>query len=100
MQRLGLAVALVLWFSVFSTGCHTMRFEFENVEGTKVTENKSFYFFALTPRQVIDVREKCPHGAAAILEERTFVNGLLGGLTLGIYTPRRTTYYCLDEVTR
>ena len=100
MQRLCLAATLVLCLSVFLTGCHTMRFEFENVEGTKITENKSFFFFALTPRQVIDVREKCPYGAAAIREERTFVNGLLGAVTLGIYTPRRTTYYCLDEVTR
>ena len=62
-----------------------------------IEENKSFFFWGLTPDMRIDVLEKCPHGAASIKEETTFDNGLASVLTLGIWTPRKTTYYCIAE---
>ena len=46
------------------------------------------------PAVVIDVREKCPHGVSSITEETTFDNGLAGFFTLGIWSPRQTTYHC------
>jgi hypothetical protein len=62
-----------------------------------ILENRSFFFWGLTPDIKIDVLEKCPYGATAISEEKTFDNGLAYVLTLGIWAPRATTYYCIGE---
>lgn len=83
---------------VAESGCHAMRFELVDEPATqRVTERKSYFFWGLTPTQRIDVLSKCPHGAAAIMEETTFVDGLLQVPTLGIWAPRSTTYYCRGE---
>ena len=79
-------------------GCHTMMFEISDLpqEG-EVKENRSFFFWGLTPNMKINVREKCPYGASAIREEMTFDNGFAALITLGIWIPRETTYYCISE---
>ena len=82
---------------VATTACHTMRFELVHVPTTNVvTEHKNFYLDGLVPTRVVDVSEKCPYGAAAVQEQTTFVDGLARLATLGIWTPRSTTYYCLS----
>ena len=86
-----LCVVLVLAIA----GCHTMRFELANEPTAQtVTERKSYYLWGLTPTEVVDVRQRCPYGAAAVKERTTFVDGLLGALALGIWSPRSSTYYC------
>jgi hypothetical protein len=90
--------SLLATATLFLGGCNTMFFEisdFPQEDGIK--ENRSFFFWGLTPDMKIDVREKCPYGAAAISEEKTFDNGLAYLLTLGIWAPRNTTYYCIRE---
>jgi hypothetical protein len=89
----GVAAAM---FMLLATSCHTMRFELADAPHTQaVTERKSFWFWGLTSVQV-DVQEKCPNGTVAVMEETTFVDGLLSLPTLGIWSPRSSTYYCAD----
>ena len=89
---LGLVAALAL------VGCHTMRFEVGDGRVAKVVhERKAFYMFGLAPTRQVDVRAFCPAGAVAVREETTFVDGLLGFITLSIYTPRSSTFYCAAE---
>jgi hypothetical protein len=90
-----LLAALVLTLA----GCNTMFFDISDFpqEEEEIKENRSYFFWGLTPNMRIDVREKCPYGAAAISEEKTFDNGLAYVLTLGIWAPRQTTYYCIRE---
>ena len=89
-----LLATLVLIFA----GCHTMIFEISDLpQEDEIKENKSFFFWSLTPDMTINVLEKCPHGVAAISEETTFDNGLAGFITLGIWAPRETTYHCIRE---
>ena len=79
-------------------GCNTMYFEISDFpQEDEITENRSFFFWGLMPDMTIDVREKCPYGATAISEEKTFDNGLAYVLTLGVWAPRNTTYYCIRE---
>jgi len=79
-------------------GCHTMRFELEQVPGARrVQDRHSYFFWGLVPTKVIDVREKCPSGAAAVRENTSFLDGLLGLPFLGIWSFRSTTYFCLAE---
>jgi hypothetical protein len=92
-RLLGLMTLLVV-----SCGCHTMRFDLSNAQHEKVVyERKSFFLWGLVPTREIDTATRCPAGAAAIRERTTFTDGLLGLITLGIWQPRSTWYYCLPR---
>jgi hypothetical protein len=81
-----------------ASGCHTMRFDVGTGPVSEVVyERKSFYLGGLAPTVKIDVLEHCPNGAVAIREQRTFVDGLLALVTLSIWTPRSSWYYCAAE---
>ena len=90
---------LLLWGAVaLSSGCHTMKFDVGSGPVEQVVyERKSFYLGGLAPTVKVDVSEHCPNGAVAIREETTFVDGLLSFVTLSIYTPRSSWYYCARE---
>jgi hypothetical protein len=76
-----------------------MRFEVgEGQPGKVVHDRKTFWLGGLVPTKNVDVADFCPNGALAIEEETTFLDGLLANLTLAIYTPRSSTYYCAAEV--
>ena len=78
--------------------CHTMRFELANEPSARIiVERKSYYLWGLAPTKTVDVRQRCPHGAVAVMEETTFVDGLLSLPTLGIWEPRSSTFYCRAE---
>lgn len=91
--------AILLGGLLTLAGCHSMRFEVgEGQPGEVVHDRKTFWLGGLVPTKNVDVAAVCPHGALAIEEETTFLDGLFGNLTLAIYTPRSTTYYCAAEV--
>jgi hypothetical protein len=52
------------------------------------------WIFGLVPATPIDVRTQCPNGVAIVDTQMTFVNGLVGALTLGIYTPLSVSVTC------
>jgi hypothetical protein len=52
------------------------------------------WVFGLVPATPIDVRAQCPNGVAEVDTQMTFLNGLVSGLTLGIFTPRSVTVTC------
>lgn len=87
----------VVLTSVVLAGCHTMRFELSYASHSEpVYERKSFFLWGLAPTREVDVSEFCPHGAAAVKEETRFSDGLLSFVTLGIWSPRFSWYYCLE----
>ena len=91
------AVAVASLLAALQQGCHTMQFEVANQESVEVVHHrKSFWFWGLTQVEV-DVSDYCPAGVAAVREETRFVDGLFDFLTLGIWTPRSSWYYCLPE---
>jgi len=91
-------VIALLFSAVGSSACHTMRFELsDEPAGTVRTERKSYFLWGLAPTREIDVLGKCPAGVAAIRERTTFLDGLIGLPTLGIWSPRSTTYYCRGQ---
>lgn len=78
-------------------GCHTMRFEVSSEPHRNVVyDRKSFFLWGLAPTQRVDVSEHCPHGVAAIREETRFSDGFFNLITLGVWVPRSSWYYCLD----
>ncbi len=93
-----LALLLLL---VTVIGCHTMRFEVADEPHDRVVyDRKSFFLWGLTPTKEVDVSAHCPDGVAAIREETRFSDGFFGFITLGIWQPRSSWYYCLGGGTR
>jgi hypothetical protein len=77
--------------------CHTMNFEVEQAKPggvEKIHDRKAFFLGGLVPTRNVDAREHCPNGVQSIREETTFGDGLLSLITIGIYSPRSSDYYC------
>lgn len=92
------ATALVAVFIL--AGCANQRF---NVGGelavaptAKSEDSQSFFVSGIGQKQTIDASKVC--GGATKVEgvavEQTFMDGLLGLVTFGIYTPRTARVYC------
>ena len=91
--------ALLLAASLALAGCHRLTWQLVDAPHTHVvTERNSFYFAGLFPRRHGDALGHCPHGVASIVEETTFVDGVIAVATLGVYTPRTSHYRCLGEI--
>lgn len=52
------------------------------------------WIFGLVPATPIDVRTQCPNGVAIVDTQMTFLNGLVGALTFGIFTPLSVSVTC------
>jgi len=57
---------------------------------------QSHFLFGLIPGGDISLNEICPSGVAKVSEHLSFANGLVGVLTLNLYTPNTVVVYCAD----
>ena len=90
--------ALVLALVIVISGCHTMNIEVTDQDHVNVVnERKSFFFWGLTPTKKVDVSQHCPNGVTAIRESTLFVDGVFELITLGIWSPRSSIYFCAGE---
>ena len=48
----------------------------------------------LVPPSTVETAEKCPSGVSKVETRQSFLNGLVGVLTLGIYTPMEIKVTC------
>jgi hypothetical protein len=64
--------------------------------GTTVVDKEyvATWLWGLIPANELDVRQQCPGGVATIETEQSFMNGLVGLITLGIYTPQHVRVTC------
>ena len=94
MRKASLALCLLL------VGCQNVTIRpggGERLGGTPAyVQRQHFYFFGLSPSaRYVNLEAACPNGVASQMRaQRTFVDGLLGGITLGIYTPRTAQVWC------
>ena len=93
MKKLSLLIAVLVM-----TGCAAQTFNINGSNGEVPTTQKSQTFFisGLGQEQVIDAAAVCG-GADKVVKveaQHTFVNGLFGAITFGIYTPRDVKVYC------
>lgn len=88
-----LAAALAL---TTSTACFHATVETGRPAGATVIQKPwvSTFIFGLVPASEIDVTRQCPGGVARVETQQSFVNGLVGILTFGIYTPQSATITC------
>lgn len=57
-------------------------------------EYVSTWLWGIVAAEPIDVRQQCPTGVAKVETEQSFMNGLVGVVTLGIYSPQRLRVTC------
>ncbi|QQG26739.1 lipoprotein [Pectobacterium carotovorum] len=80
------------------TGCAQQTFTVKNesVATPKQTTTSHFFVSGIGQEKTIDAAAICGGSDKVVRTETqvTFVNGLLGLLTLGIYTPREARVYC------
>ena len=93
MKKMLLATALALLI----TGCAQQTFTVQNKPAAVAPRNHHHHFFVSgIGQKTVDAAKICG-GAENVVKNRnqqTFVNGLLGFITLGIYTPLEARVYC------
>lgn len=90
------SLALVV---VLGTGCFHQVVNTGNPAGATVVD-KAFvpgWLWGLVANTPVDVRTECPMGVAVVTTETSFLNGLVGGLTLGIFTPQHVRVTCASR---
>lgn len=75
-------------------GCYKVTYVSDKPMGETQTGSQSFFIFGLAGQANINVPQMCPNGAARLIVQQTFVDGLLGAITFGIYTPRSYELTC------
>lgn len=82
------------------SGCATVTITPDGAPKTSSTptyeQTQDFFLWGLVPdKQTVDVVEICGDANVRQLQTQdTFVNGLLGALTFGIYAPRTARVWC------
>lgn len=94
MRMRDIAASLVLVAS--STACYHAVIETGRPAGTTVIQRPwtSTWIFGLVEAKPIETASSCPGGVAKVETQQSFANGLVGALTLGIYTPQTVSITC------
>ncbi len=83
---------------ILLSGCAAQTFNINGAAGEVPTTQVSHHFFiaGIGQEKVLDAAEICGGVDKVVKVEAqlTFINGLLGLITLGIYTPRDAKIYC------
>lgn len=95
MKKL-LLVGLV---AVLMAGCSNQRFVMQDDSQTSAADyqrSQPFFIGGIGQRKTVNAAEVCGGAENVVRVEtrQTFGNGLLGAITLGIYTPREARIYC------
>jgi len=54
----------------------------------------SSWIYGLVPPKTVETTNRCPQGVAKVETQQSFLNQLVGFLTLGIYTPMHIRVTC------
>jgi len=52
------------------------------------------WLWGLVPAEELNVTSQCPSGVATVETQQSFLNGLVAGITIGIYDPRDVKVTC------
>lgn len=96
MPRLQSLAALVA-AALLSSACYRVTVVTNAAPSAKVVSkpwNHSFVY-GIVPPSPVDVAQPCGGaGVSRVVTQRSFLNGLVGSLTYGIYTPLQVTATC------
>lgn len=91
MPRTTIAALLLL-----SAGCYHASIESGMKPGNEKIEKEwaASWVFGLVPPEPIEAQSKCATGVSKVETEHSFLNALVGLLTIQIYTPMHLTVTC------
>jgi hypothetical protein len=91
IRRLSLVAILLATTACFHQAVHSGL-----APSTTVVEKQyvATWWWGIVAAKPIDVRQQCPSGVATVETEQSFMNGFVGVLTLGIYSPQRLRVTC------
>jgi hypothetical protein len=97
MKHARIVLALLLLVAI--VGCYAASVDTGRTPSTQVIKKPwaSCWIYGLVPPSTVETAAKCPSGVATVKTNISFVNGLVGILTLGIYTPMEIVVTCADE---
>lgn len=88
----------ILVVATLSLGaCSKQEFVLQSMDGSKIEDDMSDFFVSgIGQKDKIDVASICggPEKVMRVETELTFMNGLLGVLSGGLYTPRQYRVFC------
>jgi len=87
----------ILSLVLFATGCSYQKFQLDDKAAlTPAKEGTSHFFVAgIGQTHTIDAKAVCgDRGVRATETSYSFLNGLLTGITYGLYAPRSYAVYC------
>ena len=82
--------------AILLSGCYHATIDTGRIPSTQVLEQSfaSSWIYGLVPPKTVETASRCPDGVAKVETQHTFVNQLVGFLTLGIYTPMHIRVTC------
>jgi len=95
------ALTLVIAALFFSTGCYHATIV-TGLAPSDVTIEKPWanaWIYGLVPPATFETAQKCPSGVARVETQLSFLNQVVGILTLGIYTPMEVKIQCAQRGT-
>ena len=94
-MRTGSLLSLLVGACLLS-GCFHQIVQTGRTPGTTVVERPwtATWLGGAVPAEEISTVAQCPSGVATIETQQSFLNGLVGLLTLGIYTPQDVKVTC------
>jgi hypothetical protein len=94
-MKVGRFVTLAV-VAVTASACYRQVIQTGRTPGTTVIDKPwaNSFIFGLVPVTPIDVSSQCRTGIATVVTEMSAMDGLVGFLTLGIYTPVHVTITC------
>ena len=90
---------LLLTLLLFLPACYHATVSTGLSPGTVKIEDKwaNAWIEGLVPPETVETMERCPAGVAQVDTQLSFLNQLVAGLTLGIYTPMEIIVTCAAE---
>jgi hypothetical protein len=94
--------SLLLGLALMLTSCSTVTIRDHGIEKISgepsYTSSRSFFFWGLAGTSRINVSSICKGKRPVQLQtQKTFMDGFLGVITLGIYSPRTASVWCTEE---
>ena len=93
-MRIRRAAAVVAAFAL--TGCYHAVIQTGRPESSDVISIKwaNSFIYGLVPPPVLETASRCTNGVAKVETQHSFLNGLVGIITFGIYTPMQLDVTC------
>jgi hypothetical protein len=93
-MRIRRAAAVVAAFAL--TGCYHAVIQTGRPESSDVISLKwaNSFVYGLVPPPVLETASRCTNGVAKVETQHSFLNGLVGIITFGIYTPIQLDVTC------